>query len=173
MASPSTSPRVVCLIPAHDEGDRIAAAIASIAFQVNAVTVVADNCSDDTAVVAELQGAAVFTTVGNTHKKAGALNQCLATMLSELHADDFVMVMDADSTVAATFVADALASFTDGVGAVGGVFYGEGGSGLVGHLQRNEYQRYAREIARKGDRAMVLTGTATIFRASVLPEVAG
>ena len=28
--------------------------------------------------------------------------------------------------------------------AVGGVFYGEGGAGLVGQLQRNEFTRYQR-----------------------------
>lgn len=57
------------------------------------------------------------------------------------------------------------------VGAVGGVFYGEAGGGLLGHLQRMEYQRYAWEIHRNHDRAVVLTGTATLFRVRVLREV--
>ena len=33
--------------------------------------------------------------------------------------------------------------------AVGGVFYGERGSGLIGQLQRNEYTRYQRHISRR------------------------
>jgi cellulose synthase/poly-beta-1,6-N-acetylglucosamine synthase-like glycosyltransferase len=42
----------------------------------------------------------------------------------------------------------------------------------VGALQRNEYTRYAREIARRRGRAVVLTGTASVFRASALRAVA-
>ena len=56
--------------------------------------------------------------------------------------------------------------------AVGGVFYGERGNGLIGQLQRNEYVRYAREIARRGGRVFVLTGTASMFRADALMAVA-
>ena len=33
--------------------------------------------------------------------------------------------------------------------AVGGVFFGEPGHGLLGQLQRNEYVRYARDISRR------------------------
>ena len=32
--------------------------------------------------------------------------------------------------------------------AVGGLFYGEEGGGLVGQLQRNEYTRYQRLVSR-------------------------
>jgi len=51
-------------------------------------------------------------------------------------------------------------------GAIGGAFhfYGDSGSRLVGELQRNEYARHAREINRRHSRAMVLWGTATVFR---------
>ena len=52
------------------------------------------------------------------------------------------------------------------------MFYGEPGGGLVGALQRNEYTRYAREIARRKGRAVVLTGTASLFRVPVLRAVA-
>ena len=44
------------------------------------MVVVADNCTDDTADIARKNGAEVFTTVGNTEKKAGALNQALSEM---------------------------------------------------------------------------------------------
>jgi biofilm PGA synthesis N-glycosyltransferase PgaC len=58
------------------------------------------------------------------------------------------------------------------VDAVGGLFYGEDGAGLIGQFQRNEYARYARDIARRRGRVFVLTGTASIFRPRALRTVA-
>src|SRR5690606_14034022 len=55
---------------------------------------------------------------------------------------------------------------------VGGLFHGEEGHGLIGQFQRNEYTRYQREISRRDGRVFVLTGTASVFRASALREVA-
>ena len=46
------------------------------------VVVVADNCTRRTAEIAREHGADVFTTIGNTEKKAGALNQALAGMFA-------------------------------------------------------------------------------------------
>lgn len=161
--------RVVALVPAHNEAATIAASVAGLRPQVNRVIVVADNCTDDTAARAFAAGAEVFGTVHNVHKKAGALNQAIARLGGDF---DYLMVVDADSVVATDFVAHALTALADPtVGAVGGVFYGEDGFGLVGQLQRNEYHRYARDIARRGAKAAVLTGTATIFPAEVVAEV--
>ena len=56
--------------------------------------------------------------------------------------------------------------------AVGGLFYGEDGSGMLGQFQRNEYIRYAREIKRRRGRVFVLTGTASLFRPRALRTVA-
>lgn len=56
--------------------------------------------------------------------------------------------------------------------AIGGLFYGEGGHGLLGQLQRNEYVRYSREIKRRRGRVFVLTGTASMFRSRALRTVA-
>ena len=56
--------------------------------------------------------------------------------------------------------------------AVGGLFYGEDGGGLVGQFQRNEYARYQRVVARKLDRVFVLTGTASVIRGYALRAVA-
>ena len=56
--------------------------------------------------------------------------------------------------------------------AVGGIFEGEDGGGLVGQLQRNEYTRYRRYIGRRRGRVFVLTGTASLFRAYALRAVA-
>ncbi|RTL70646.1 MAG: glycosyltransferase family 2 protein [Pseudonocardiaceae bacterium] len=170
-------PHVVALVPAHDEQRALPEAIASLRGQTVAldrIVVVADNCTDDTAVVARRHGAEVVETHGNRDRKAGALNQALDLLLPTLSDDDLLLVADADSMLVPGFVETAVlrlrADHT--AGAVGGVFHGEAGSGLVGALQRNEYARYAREISRRADRASVLTGTATVFRVGVLREVA-
>ncbi|MEI4273338.1 glycosyltransferase [Klenkia sp. LSe6-5] len=73
-------PRIVVLIPAHDEAATITATLQALRSQTrqpDRVVVVADNCTDDTAALAAACGAEVFETVGNTDKKAGALNQAL------------------------------------------------------------------------------------------------
>ena len=66
------------LIPAHDEQDRIGKAIRSLDEQFSKpdlTIVIADGCTDRTALAAQSAGADVFVTVGNEHKRAGALNQ--------------------------------------------------------------------------------------------------
>ena len=84
------------------------------------------------------------------------------------------MVMDADSTISSDFLDAALGLLEDDpdLMAVGGLFYGEDGGGLVGQLQRNEYTRYQRIVARKLNRVFVLTGTASVIRSYALRAVA-
>ena len=106
--------KVVVLIPAHNEEGCIAGALRSVWSQGRApdrVVVVADNCADRTAEVARIWGAEVFETVGNRHKKAGALNQALEAILPELDDGDdgdAVLVMDADSFLDGGFIGHAL-----------------------------------------------------------------
>lgn len=167
-------PRLVVLIPAHNEQDRIADAILGMQQQTrppDLIVVVADNCTDATAEIAQRHGADVFPTQGNTHKKAGALNQAIAWVLPHLADRDLILVQDADTVLNPYFVETAIGTFNRKVGAVGGVFYGEEGGGLLGLLQRMEFHRYAWEIQRNGGKATVLTGTGTMFRARVLREV--
>ncbi|WP_326569502.1 glycosyltransferase family 2 protein [Amycolatopsis rhabdoformis] len=166
--------RVVALIPAHDEEAQIAATIAGLRAQerpVDEIVVVTDNCADDTAAVALAAGAKVRASVGNRHKKAGALNQALAWLLPRLDEDDVILVQDADSTLDPQFVRVALGHVERGYGGVGGVFRGGPGGGFVGHLQRNEYARYARDVHRLRGKCLVLTGTAAMFRVGTLREV--
>lgn len=162
------------MVPAHDEALKIGAALEALHTQTHLadlVVVACDNCTDDTAGVANALGAQVRETSGNTAKKAGALNQALATLLPGLDDDDVVLVQDADSVLDPKFVAVALRYLERGYGGVGGVFRGAAGGGFVGHLQRNEYARYARDVHRLRGRCLVLTGTAALFRAGTLREV--
>ncbi|MEW2513812.1 glycosyltransferase family 2 protein [Streptomyces sp. NPDC046870] len=170
----TAAPRIIALIPAHNEADRIGAAIAALraqSRQPDRIVVMADNCTDATAEIGRRAGASVVESASNRHKKAGALNQALEDVLRGLAGDDLVLVQDADTTLLPSFVACAVEAMAADVGAVGGIFYGEPGGGLLGVLQRIEFQRYAREIARRGYRADVLTGTATVFRVSTLRQI--
>lgn len=174
VAPPRVAPRLIALVPAHDEEHNIIAAVRSLQRQTvrpDRIVVVADNCQDRTAARAKGAGARVLRSIRNDGRKAGALNQALHRILPTLEDDDVVLVMDADSALTRRFLEVALRELRDPtVGAVGGVFHGQPGCGLLGQLQRMEYARYARDLERT-DRVWVLTGTATVHRAGVLREV--
>ncbi|MEU1670945.1 glycosyltransferase [Streptomyces roseifaciens] len=149
----ASAPRIVALIPAHNEAERIAAALAALQRQErppHRIVVAADNCTDDTTAIARTNGSTVLESQDNKHKKAGALNQALDSVLNDLVAADYVLVQDADTVLQPAFLSSALAAMSSTVGAVGGIFYGEQGGGLLGALQRIEFHRYAREMSRRG-----------------------
>lgn len=190
------TPFVVAIVPAHDEAEHIGACVASLHRQsrpADLLVVVADNCTDDTAARAAQAGAIVVATVGNRDRKAGALNFALQRILGQLDADDGVLIMDADTELDDDFLAhagerlwpaandanDDRGAGDTPVGGVGGIFVGsrhltdeDGRWSLVRQLQHNEYVRYARHLGRRRGRALVLTGTGSLFRAGALCEVA-
>ncbi len=182
--------RLVALMPAHNEEQMLPQAIESLLLQTHPpdrVVVIADNCTDRTEEIAHSSGVEVFRTVDNVHKKAGGLNQALRVMLPTLEDHDLVLVMDADSLLDRTFLEEARRKLDgrdalgqrDGrhrgqrrpLGGIGGTFAGGPGGGLVGTFQRNEYARYARDVRRLKGKALVLTGTASVFPVHVLREV--
>ncbi|WGL53017.1 glycosyltransferase family 2 protein [Nocardioides sp. BP30] len=168
---------VTVLVPAHNEQASLGATLTSLWAQSvppARIVVVADNCTDRTVEVGRAHGAEVFESVGNRHKKGGALNQALRWLLPGQGENDVVMVMDADTMLDPGFLETAVRRFTDdrALMAVGGLFYGEQGHGIIGQFQRNEYVRYAREIRRRRGRVFVLTGTASLFRPRALRTVA-
>jgi biofilm PGA synthesis N-glycosyltransferase PgaC len=181
---PNKEPRLVVMLPAHNEEAGIQLALDSLAEQTrrpDLIVVVPDNCTDRTAEIARAHGLAVVApSRDNMHKKAGALNQVLAVMLPMLRSDDAVMVMDADSALDPQFLESAMTKLGTRVGTgrhnpmiggVGGTFRGGPGGGFVGMLQRNEYARYARDVRRLKGKVLVLTGTAAIFLVDVLRKV--
>jgi biofilm PGA synthesis N-glycosyltransferase PgaC len=168
--------RLTAVIPAHNEAATIAETIRSLRQQTrppDRIIVVCDNCDDATPDISLLCGAEVVSTVGNTARKAGALNQALGQVIPWLSPDDLVLAMDADSALSPGWLAAAtrILDRDSRVGAVCGVFLGEPGGGLVSQLQRNEYFRYARLIKRRWQ-ALVLSGTGTLFRVPVLKQIA-
>jgi cellulose synthase/poly-beta-1,6-N-acetylglucosamine synthase-like glycosyltransferase len=168
---------VTVLISAHDEEVSLGATIDSLLSQSHRperVIIVADNCTDSTVEIARQRGVEVIESVGNVHKKAGALNQAMAQVLPTLGDNDTVMVMDADTSLDPGFLAVAGAQLTAdrALMAVGGLFYGDRSPGLLAQFQRNEYVRYGREIRRRRGFVFVLTGTASLFRARALRTIA-
>ncbi|MEG9249566.1 glycosyltransferase family 2 protein [Arthrobacter sp. Soc17.1.1.1] len=168
---------VTVLIPAHNEEASLPQTIASLKSQSHRperIIVVADNCTDDTVRLAREAGVEVIESVGNTKKKAGALNQALRRVLPGQGDNDVVMIMDADTQLDDGFLANAVVRFAQdrALMAVGGLFYGEGGHGLIGQFQRNEYIRYSRQMRRRPGRVFVLTGTASLFRPVALRTIA-
>lgn len=168
---------ITVLVPAHNEHEILNHCLDQLKLQLRAndrIIVVSDNSNDGTSYLAKRQGVEVFESVNNTQKKAGALNQVLKVLLPGLHHNDVVMVMDADTVLDPGFIAAAVRRFENdrGLAAVGGIFYGEPGLGIIGQLQRNEYVRYARQIHRRRGQVFVLTGTSTMFRSFALQTVA-
>ena len=171
---PSDRGLVVALIPARNEQDRVGKAIRSLDEQSSRpdlTIVVADNCTDRTALTAQSAGSDVFVTVGNENRRAGALNQVLDLLLPQLRDDDAVLIMNADSFLAPTFVDEARRRLTEDVGGVGGVFMGLEGGGFVGLLHNTHYERFARDLRRHQDKPLVLTGEATLFSVQTLWNV--
>ena len=169
---------VTTLVPAWNEGKHIVITIKTLKAQIrppDRIIVVADNCTDDTIERAKGAGTEILETVGNSDKKGGALNQALAALLPDAKDEDVFLIQDADSTLAPHWLSTALPLLQRSeIGAVGGIFYTphHHNQGFIGELQRLEYVRYARQIARHNERAYVLTGTATALRANVLRELA-
>jgi cellulose synthase/poly-beta-1,6-N-acetylglucosamine synthase-like glycosyltransferase len=165
---------MVAILPAHNEEKTLGYAINALKKQTrppDRIVVVSDNSSDNTGDIGRRFGAEVIETRGNTDKKAGALNQVLASLLPTLRNDDVILIQDADSVLDPHFVEAAIFYLGRGYGGVGGVFRGADGGGFVGHLQRNEYARYARDVNRLNGKCLVITGTAAAFRVQVLKEI--
>ncbi|MGH3276394.1 MAG: glycosyltransferase family 2 protein [Streptosporangiaceae bacterium] len=176
LADPPRTGRVIVLIPAHNEAASIKNTISSLRRQArppDEIIVVSDNSSDTTEDRSMLHGAKVLSTVGNSARKAGALNQALRQILPSLAREDLVLIMDADSQLAPGWIrcaVEALEQDPD-VGGVSGTYTGEDGPGLLRQLQRTEFVRASRLVQRRYE-LWVLSGTGTMLRVPVLWEVA-
>jgi biofilm PGA synthesis N-glycosyltransferase PgaC len=168
--------RLIVVMPAHNEAGCIARTLTSLRRQTRApsdVIVVCDNCTDDTAQISARHGAKVIETVGNAAKKAGALNQALEVILPGLDGHDLLLFMDADSQLCDTWIhcAEEAMNRNQGIGGVCGTYLGDNDPGLLQQLQRNEFVRCSRQVRRRAE-LWVLSGTGTLFRASVLRDIA-
>ena len=173
-------PFVIAIIPAYNEQDSITRTIHSLMEQTrrpDEIIVLADNCTDGTVPLALAMGVAVVDSSGNEDGKAGALNALLSEILPLLDFDDTIIVMDADTVMTPRFIEAAenllFTPSKKSVAGIGGVFLADDVEdwNIVRQLQTNEYVRYQRRLARRHGRALVLTGTGTVFRAGILLHV--
>ena len=113
--------RVAIVVPAHDEELSIASCVGSLlaaergGMQV-AVYVIADNCKDNTAALAEAAGATVLRRTNDAERGKGYALHFAFTQL-ELLANCF-LVVDADTSVAPNFLLAAAGALRDGAAAV-------------------------------------------------------
>jgi cellulose synthase/poly-beta-1,6-N-acetylglucosamine synthase-like glycosyltransferase len=100
----AAAPRVVVIIPAHDESAGITKTLASVTAQLgpdDKVLVVADNCSDDTAAVARAIGALVVERIESTQRGKGyALEYGRRHLAAQEESPDVVVIIDADCLIA-------------------------------------------------------------------------
>lgn len=116
--------RLAVVVPAHNEALGIGECIASLLAADKPqgeleIVVIADNCSDTTAKVAEEAGARVLERFSDTEKGKGyALEFAFDTLLEE-HPDlDAILVVDADTEVERNFLTEAELFFAAGADAV-------------------------------------------------------
>ncbi len=98
---PSKRPSIVILIPAHNEASVIARTLVSVRSHVgedDRIIVIADNCNDETAVVARSYGVEVLERCEPMHRgKAYAVEFGLRTIAS--NPPDVVIMLDADCVI--------------------------------------------------------------------------
>jgi biofilm PGA synthesis N-glycosyltransferase PgaC len=172
-------PFVIAIVPAFNEEEQIQKTIDGLRMQTrraDEIIVVADNCTDSTVEIAQAAGVSVVETKGNKSGKAGALNGLLSSMLHLLDEHDCILVMDADTVLNPKFIeATTRMLFTPSkkpIAGVGGIFTADDAPwSLARQLQDNEYTRYQRRLSRRHGRALVLTGTGTLFTVGVLRQV--
>ena len=175
---------VVAVVPAHNEEEGIADVIRDLQQQTVAperIVVIVNNSTDRTREIAEgFAGVEVVDLPDNEHKKVGALihawqlvggqqpywlgvdadtrldPECIEQMLAELSADEKLGGVMARYT------------FEQGIG--------RKENGLIGSLlvfaQRLEFAGWIDDLMHRGRKTYVLGGQASLFRTSVLAEIA-
>ncbi len=115
---PAAEPRlsVAVLVPAHDERELIVSCVQALLRQtypreLYRVVVIADNCTDETADLAAAAGAEVIVRAdASARGKGHALRFAIDRLLAGPTPPDGIVVVDADSTAAPTFLAELVAT---------------------------------------------------------------
>src|SRR5215213_6803683 len=175
------TPKIVLLVPAHNEEVGIVATMESVEAQSMSPDrriVICDNCTDATPALARSRASwEVWETVGNTGKKGGALNQAWNRLGDWLADTDYVVTMDADTVLDADFVRAAYAKYQQKrrkgheLGGVCANFQGLDLDSALGILQKMEYARAEKINRSRRGIAPVLAGAATMFSVRGLRQV--
>lgn len=166
---------VVALVPAHNEEDSIAATIQALLDQDRVperIVVICDNCTDSTYEIAQAfcayPAVTVVMTVGNAHKKSGALNWAWSNYAQDA---DILIGLDADTILPPNAVSDWVQEFYDtpGLGGSSSKFTMRGDEFLV-RLQRAEFAKWTLSSLKRGWTS-VLAGTGCAVRNDLLKQV--
>lgn len=173
---------VCVVVPAHNEEETIARTITALLKQTrrpDRIVVVADNCSDRTVEIARSFGkrVTVIETVGNKHRKVGALTMGWQQHVSQ--GFDYMLGVDADTVLSPNSLADLERELEENPKA-GGImarytFDPDLGQSrfarLLIRLQRMEFSSWTLDILHRRRNTYVLGGQATLFRVAALQEV--
>ncbi|MCL6432388.1 MAG: glycosyltransferase [Anaerolineae bacterium] len=164
---------LVCfLIPAHNEAGSIAETVRRLVGLAGPVFVVADHCSDATAQLAAEAGARVYERRDGPAGKGAALSWFAEAARDELSGVDLIVVLDADSRLAESFVPRMKEALLGGAGAAQGFVYPEGArqsaaSALAAYSELLS-QRIGDNIRARLGWSVPLRGTGMAFRPSIL-----
>lgn len=172
---------VAVLVPAHNEADQLGDTIASLRRQTlppNLTLVISDNSTDDTVGVARRLNATVTETVGNTFKKAGALNHGIRWLLEKgRYFPEFVITIDADTVLDDHFIERAVHAMRQDptLGGLSAVCRGKPKLGrtplqkALSWVQRAEYVRAG--FVRIRQNVHTLSGAGSVLRAEAIYDV--
>jgi biofilm PGA synthesis N-glycosyltransferase PgaC len=185
----SSRPRIVALIPAHDEEDGIGGAIESLLAQSrrpDEIIVISDNSTDRTVEIARRYPVTVLETRArmhpphsalaaagccwerNTHRKSGALNMGWRTCQDA----DIIIGMDGDTVLPRFAVEHWEAEFRANPVLAGSSSQPVmAGDGYLPRMQRWEFTKSATQSLARGW-CRVVSGTGCAFRNAALREVA-
>jgi cellulose synthase/poly-beta-1,6-N-acetylglucosamine synthase-like glycosyltransferase len=163
--------RIVAIVPAHNEEEHIAQAIESLLAQsrpLDDIVVVSDNSQDATADIARGYLVTVLETVGNAHRKSGALN--MAWHQYGEYAD-IIVCIDGDTALPPHAVADWEQEFVASVSLGGSSSQPVmTGYGLLPRIQRAEFAKSATISLCRGA-TNVISGTGCALRGEALRQI--
>jgi biofilm PGA synthesis N-glycosyltransferase PgaC len=164
--------RIVAVVPAHNEAESIGAVIDALLVQdrrPDQIVVVSDNSTDATfAIASSYPDVTAVETVGNVHKKSGALNHAWRVYCQDA---DLVVTLDADTILPATAVGEWEREFlADPTVAGSSSKFTMRGSKLLVRLQRFEFAMWTDTSLRR-QWTSVLAGTGCCIRNRALHAV--
>jgi poly-beta-1,6-N-acetyl-D-glucosamine synthase len=187
---PAIRPRIVALVPAHNEEEGIAATIGSLLAQtrqIDRIVIVSDNSTDRTVEIARSFPVTVIETTANmhaegsaldlagccreknSHRKSGALNRAWNMYAQDA---DIIVCADGDTVLPPHAVADWEKEFAADPNLAGSSSQPVmTGKGYLPRLQRYEFTRSATQSLSRGW-CRVVSGTGCAFRNLALREVA-
>lgn len=162
-------PRIIALIPAHNEEDGIAAAISSLLAQTrrpDTIIVVPNGCTDRTAEIARSYPVVVWDLPRDPHKKSGVLNKAWRRYGQ---GADLVVCIDGDTRLPDFAVEHWEKEMEDPL--TGGISSQPvmTGNSVLSRIQRAEFAESATLSLRRGW-CRVVSGTGCMFRNEALRE---